>query len=509
MKPTRSANSTVTMRRSSPCADATAWPHDGQNRAPRGRRRRTTGRSSPASSPVPDAGCITDSSVEPSASGRTTPAGSRRVASTSGDRRAPRPRSVGDALIPAAADAVARGPSLALLAVARRTSFGDVGHDGDGRRSERRGRAPLPRRDDPAGVAPAMRRSRARRGRRCPVRARGDGRRRSGLDGRADRRATRSAPPRRRRTRAWIGGVVLARSRRVRRSPGSSSARRPSARSCRRSCSFPAAIIFGDGMRRRRERARRAGRAGRAGRARARAARPPAGAGRADPHRPRAARRRRPHGQRDGHPGGARPGGSWSTNPARATQALLEAIETTGRAAMNEMRRILGVLREDDGARRWSARRHRRSTMLPDAGRARSRPPRVAATLDGDLRRRPAGRRAHAYRVVQEALTNVRRHAGPVHDGARSASRDATTPGGRGDRRRTRREHAGRRRRGDAGHGLVGMRERVGDVGRSSSPPGRVTAAGGGCTRCSRSRATRDVAEPASAADDVTSARPA
>lgn len=91
--------------------------------------------------------------------------------------------------------------------------------------------------------------------------------------------------------------------------------------------------------------------------------------------------------------------------------AALELVETTGRAAMQEMRRMLGVLRDD--------------TSLPDLApqpdlnsldglmsTVADLPVRV--NLQGDLDDVPVGVGVNAYRIVQEALTNVRRHAGPV-----------------------------------------------------------------------------------------------
>jgi signal transduction histidine kinase len=81
----------------------------------------------------------------------------------------------------------------------------------------------------------------------------------------------------------------------------------------------------------------------------------------------------------------------------------------------------------------------------------------VSVRTDGDLTHQPAGVELSAYRIVQEALTNVRRHAGPVHhvdvsmvsgDGALTVE---VTDDGRGAAAEV----------GAPGFGLVGMRERV------------------------------------------------
>jgi len=73
-------------------------------------------------------------------------------------------------------------------------------------------------------------------------------------------------------------------------------------------------------------------------------------------------------------------------NPDQATAALTQ-IEATGRQALAEMRRLLGLLRDgQDGI----------------------------AALDGEPRQLPAGIDLSAYRIVQEALTNSLKHAGPA-----------------------------------------------------------------------------------------------
>lgn len=147
-----------------------------------------------------------------------------------------------------------------------------------------------------------------------------------------------------------------------------------------------------------------------------------------------------------------------ATDPVQAAAAL-QAVEATGRDAMKEMRRLLGVLREDsapaslapqpslDGLEALVA-------QFAEAGLD------VSLTLEGATRPLPAGIELSAYRIVQEALTNALKHAGPgvsvvvtvgygddgldvrVLDDGRGAAAVAVG-------------------NGSGGHGVLGMRERV------------------------------------------------
>lgn len=100
------------------------------------------------------------------------------------------------------------------------------------------------------------------------------------------------------------------------------------------------------------------------------------------------------------------------------TDRALEAIEETGRAALEDLDRVLLVLRETGqpaGAR----------PALDEAGRlldsARSSGAQVDAEVTGPLEHLPGPVSREAYRMLQEALTNVLRHAGPVRIGVRIA----------------------------------------------------------------------------------------
>ena len=143
-------------------------------------------------------------------------------------------------------------------------------------------------------------------------------------------------------------------------------------------------------------------------------------------------------------------------NPGQATEALA-TIESQGRQAMNEMRRVLGVLRSDpENGVEWAP-----VPSLSDLPALVDADPdhRVTLTVHGTLDHLPAGVELAAYRVVQEALTNVRKHAGPDATTTITVDRLAgelivdVIDHGRGAS--TLVHHP------DGGLGLVGMRERV------------------------------------------------
>ena len=131
----------------------------------------------------------------------------------------------------------------------------------------------------------------------------------------------------------------------------------------------------------------------------------------------------------------------------------LETISATGRDALTEMRRLLGLLREGD------------TGVAPQPGlddvrhlvdEARAAGMRVAADLPESAPDVPDGVGLAAYRIVQEALTNVRKHAGP------DAAVDVRVAVDRGVAIDVRDDGRGAAARGDGrGLGLVGMRERA------------------------------------------------
>ncbi|MBD3924378.1 sensor histidine kinase [Nocardioides cavernae] len=131
----------------------------------------------------------------------------------------------------------------------------------------------------------------------------------------------------------------------------------------------------------------------------------------------------------------------------------LETISATGREALTEMRRLLGLLREGDTG----------VTPQPGLGdvrhlvdEARAAGMRVAADLPEPAPDVPDGVGLAAYRIVQEALTNVRKHAGP------DATVDVRVAVDRGVAVDVRDDGRGAAARADGrGLGLVGMRERA------------------------------------------------
>ncbi|MCX4992503.1 MULTISPECIES: sensor histidine kinase [unclassified Streptomyces] len=93
------------------------------------------------------------------------------------------------------------------------------------------------------------------------------------------------------------------------------------------------------------------------------------------------------------------------------TERALAAIEDTGRAALEDLERVLGVLRE---AERPASSR----PTLTDADRllesARTSGAKVDAEVAGPLETVPGPVSREGYRILQESLTNVLRHAGSV-----------------------------------------------------------------------------------------------
>jgi signal transduction histidine kinase len=147
------------------------------------------------------------------------------------------------------------------------------------------------------------------------------------------------------------------------------------------------------------------------------------------------------------------------SDPEQARDALA-IIEITTRRALHEMRLLVGMLRDPED---------RPAELSPVPGLADldrliadTAVAGVAAEVDVEGETRPLLPAADlsAYRIVQEALTNVVRHAGPTHAWVRIAYRPAelsievTDNGPRGQAPRPIARVGG-------GHGLIGMRERA------------------------------------------------
>jgi signal transduction histidine kinase len=148
-----------------------------------------------------------------------------------------------------------------------------------------------------------------------------------------------------------------------------------------------------------------------------------------------------------------------STDPRRASEPLL-AVEETGRQALAEMRRLLGILRQD-GAGPVLEPQPGLADLPALAATVREAGLPVTLTVAGDARPLPAGVELAAYRITQEALTNTLKHAGSARaDVTVRYEQDAVVLEICDDGRAT----------GGAGpgHGIVGMKERAALYGGSA-----------------------------------------
>ncbi|MFG3014752.1 sensor histidine kinase [Streptomyces cinerochromogenes] len=153
--------------------------------------------------------------------------------------------------------------------------------------------------------------------------------------------------------------------------------------------------------------------------------------------------------------------------PDQAKKAL-ETISSTGRQALAEMRRLLGVLRTGEHQESGEYVPQPDVEQIDDlVEQCRSSGLPVDFKVEGTPRPLPSGVELTAYRIVQEALTNTRKHGGPnagasvrlvyfddglgllVEDDGKGAPHELYEEGGADGQ----------------GHGLIGMRERVGMVG--------------------------------------------
>ncbi len=131
----------------------------------------------------------------------------------------------------------------------------------------------------------------------------------------------------------------------------------------------------------------------------------------------------------------------------------LESIRTTGSQALDDVHRVVELLRADDD-----------SSLAPQPGlselpalldRARADGLHVEFEMTGTPAGLSPGQELALYRIVQEALTNVRKHADATDVGVRVDAQPETIAVTVVDDGRVRAGRAG------VGHGLVGMRERV------------------------------------------------
>jgi signal transduction histidine kinase len=147
------------------------------------------------------------------------------------------------------------------------------------------------------------------------------------------------------------------------------------------------------------------------------------------------------------------------TRPEEVGKALA-AIEATSRGALEELRRLLGVLRHDNEVQASLTPvpgLANLESLLAEVGKAGLA---VRLRVEGTPLQLPAGVDLSAYRIVQEALTNVVKHAGPARAQVTIGYRgqdvtlEITDDGGGAVPPAT---HG----RVGTGHGLIGMRERV------------------------------------------------
>ena len=137
-----------------------------------------------------------------------------------------------------------------------------------------------------------------------------------------------------------------------------------------------------------------------------------------------------------------------------STREVLTTIESVGRGALTEMRRLVGMLRSDQPD---ELAPQPSLADVPElvAGLQGAGLP-VELQIDGERRELPVGIELSAYRVVQEGLTNALKHAGG------SRVRVAIAYGPRSLELRITDDGAGTPANvPSGGHGLVGIRERV------------------------------------------------
>ena len=134
----------------------------------------------------------------------------------------------------------------------------------------------------------------------------------------------------------------------------------------------------------------------------------------------------------------------------------LEAIASTAREALTETRRLLGVLREDAGGEADRTPQPGLSELDDLIDKAQTTGTHIRLVREGKIARLSPGIDLAAYRIVQEALTNARRHAPGADVDVELSYRDHTL-------HLRVRDHGPGALGGEPveGHGLMGMRERA------------------------------------------------
>ncbi|WP_433417334.1 sensor histidine kinase [Microtetraspora malaysiensis] len=180
------------------------------------------------------------------------------------------------------------------------------------------------------------------------------------------------------------------------------------------------------------------------------------------------------------------------TNPDRA-EAAFDAIGAAGREAMAQLRRMLGLLKETEGPREPQPTIDRIPELVGGVG---DTGPRVSLTTTGQPVAVSSDVEIAAYRIVQESLTNMLKHAAATEAEVRLDWQDdalsiTVTDDGRGPAADSRGadtpspDPRGAERRGpdlrgpgfSGGNGLIGIRERAAACGGTASfgtPPGRT-----------------------------------
>src|SRR5262245_56242827 len=150
----------------------------------------------------------------------------------------------------------------------------------------------------------------------------------------------------------------------------------------------------------------------------------------------------------------AEAGESLFEDDPEAAREAFASISASGRQALGELRRMLGLLRVHDGETPLEPQPGLRELeSLVEQMRLVGLP--VELSIEGEPLELPAGIDLSAFRIVQEALTNTLKHAGPAHAlvtvryGVDHLELQVADDGRGGDTRN------------DAGHGIAGMRERV------------------------------------------------